>query len=116
MFFLKYIRVDVETDPVDLFQYLFKPEGWNLPEPSLVLSFIGSTSRYCIPDRIVKALQNGLIKVASQTEAWLITSGTRNGITKIVSEIVGQSKSNLTMLGIALWGCVSKNEALVVNK
>jgi hypothetical protein len=113
----KYIRIDVETDPADLVHYLYHVDGWNLNEPSLILSVIGSTKRFDIPKRIRKAFKQGLIKVATSTGAWIITYGTTTGVTKLVSEIVSDEPKNdkLILIGMAQWGKTSMREKLIVT-
>ena len=98
-------------------RYLYHVDGWNLKEPNLILSVMGSTNRYDIPSRVRKAFKQGLIKAATTTGAWIITYGTTTGVTKLVSEIIyDQAKNeNLILLGIAQWGKTALKEKLIVN-
>ena len=69
---IKYIRVENETDPRDMIEYLYNQneDGWNLPRPSLILSVTGGAKKFTIPLRMKQAFKSGLIKAAATTGAW----------------------------------------------
>jgi hypothetical protein len=97
---------------------MYKNNGWNLKEPSLILSVMGSNKYSFLPKGIVNAFQNGLANVVNKTKAWVLTNGTRKGVNTLVSEIYNGevSKDNLVLIGIAQWGTISNKEVLIVRK
>ena len=119
--------MDVDTNPAEIIRYSYDSNGWNLKEPNLILSVVGSIERYTskgdrifnsIKSRTRNAFKRGLIKAASTTGAWIITSGTYSGVSKLVSEAVSdeaKTNNNLTLIGIVQWGMVANREKLIVS-
>lgn len=119
--------MDVDTNPAEIIRYSYDSNGWNLKEPNLILSVVGSIERYTskgdrifnsIKSRTRNAFKRGLIKAASTTGAWIITSGTNSGVSKLVSEAVSdeaKTNNNLTLIGIVQWGMVANREKLIVS-
>ncbi len=62
---LKYIRVENETKPRDLLQYLYNKngEGWKLSQPRLILSITGGAQAFKMSPPMKQAFKTGLIKV-----------------------------------------------------
>jgi hypothetical protein len=93
---------------------------WNLKEPHLILSVIGSYKEVNNKTaRIRNAFKRGLMKVANTKSAWIITNGVDTGVSRLVSEAVSDEKnsvnSNLILIGICQWGKVALRETLIVS-
>jgi hypothetical protein len=114
---LKYIRIQNETLPEEMIQYMYSSQGWNLQRPQLILSVTGGAQRFSMTQRMKKAFKRGLIKAAASTGAWIITGGANAGVMRLVGEAVADEfhKYNfkLTVLGIATWGRIALRQKLV---
>ncbi len=64
----------------------------------------------------------GLMKVATTTNALVITGGSYNGCMKLIGEAFGKNavsinlEQKIALLGIANWGSITNNEKLIKNK
>lgn len=56
------------------------------------------------------------MKAAKSTNTWIISGGTDKGVMRLIGDAVAEDlhATDLTVLGIATWGCVEKNDLLVV--
>ena len=81
-------------------------EEFSLTKPSLIISVCGSTKHFK-EDEIDGVLQNSmkktLMKIASNTNAWIIDTGTMKGITKLVGDAVKEDLNGCfqSVLGVA---------------
>lgn len=95
-------------------------EGWKLQKPQLILSVTGGSQKFMLPQNMKKAFKRGLIKCASSTGAWIITGGTNTGVMRLVGEAVAEefhknSKSKITVLGIAKWGNIALRNQMIIQ-
>jgi hypothetical protein len=115
----KYIRVENETSPSDMIEYVYHAQNWGLEKPKLILSVTGGAQKFNIPQRMRKAFKRGLIKAAVSTGAWIITGGTNTGVMRLVGEAVAdefqKGQLDLTVLGIATWGKIALREQMTIN-
>lgn len=79
----QYIRIENETDPSSMIEFMYHSEGWKLQKPQLILSVTGGAQKFNIPQRMKNEFKRGLIKAAVSTGAWIITGGTNTGYTLI---------------------------------
>lgn len=117
IFFKKFIRVEIETKVEDMIEYMYDPNGWNLPKPQLILGVTGGAQKFTIPNRMKKAFKRGLIKTAETTGAWIISGGTNAGVMRLVGEAVADefkynSQQKLVVLGIASWGKIALRDEM----
>jgi transient receptor potential cation channel subfamily M protein 7 len=120
-YFKKYIRVQSETRPSDMIEFLYSQktnDSWSLKRPQLILSVTGGAQKFTLPFRTKKAFKRGLIKAAISTGAWIITGGTNTGVMRLVGEAVADEfhKSKLTVLGIATWGKIALRDKMILSK
>lgn len=120
VYLLKYIRVEIDTDVIELVQLLYHSKGWNLQPPKLIISVTGGLDKFMLPHDARKAFKRGLAKAAGSTSTWIITSGTENRVMKLVDEAVAKERRkrgrDLVVLGIATWGVVALRDLMVVNQ
>lgn len=89
--------------------------------PKLVISVTGGARKLQLKPRLHHAFTQGLIDVASTTDAWIISAGLATGVMQWVGQAVYEHKladrssstvGNMVALGIAPWGCVANSENL----
>uniref|UniRef100_A0A1I8IX24 LSDAT_euk domain-containing protein n=1 Tax=Macrostomum lignano TaxID=282301 RepID=A0A1I8IX24_9PLAT len=96
----RYIRVAEDTDPALLLHVL--TNVWRLPLPKLVLSVHGGMQNFELQPRLRQLALSGLLKAAKTTDAWLISTGLDNGVSRLVCAI-----------GIAPWGVIRDRDQLL---
>jgi transient receptor potential cation channel subfamily M protein 2 len=79
-------------------------EKWNLYKPHLLISVTGGAQNFTISSKMKQAFKQGLLKVATSTEAWIVTGGTDTGCMKLVGEALSEELSDIPVIGIATWG------------
>lgn len=116
--FFKYIRVDIETSPEDMFAYMTNETGFRLTKPKLIISVTGGTVQFSIDEETKKAFKSAIMKIAKSTDAWIISGGMNKGVMSLVGDAVADDPhaTNQPVIGIASWGCVASNEDLIVIK
>lgn len=85
----------------------FQRYVWGLPLPKLVVTVHGGSLNFDLPSRLGKIFQNGMLKVAHTTSAWVISSGLNSGVSKHLGNALnnrwfGDSKRrHVVSIGIA---------------
>ncbi|KRZ15871.1 Transient receptor potential cation channel trpm [Trichinella pseudospiralis] len=111
-----YIRMDFTVDPQDMWQLLV--HVWGLEPPKLVITIYGGGNDFELNPALWQEFKNGLLKVAKNTSAWIITSGLRVGVVKHVAAALTEctstkKKQQFALIGIAPWGMVRQSEQLI---
>ncbi|XP_069752796.1 transient receptor potential cation channel subfamily M member 5 [Narcine bancroftii] len=113
----KFVQVSCHTSPGAIFELLINE--WNVPVPNLVVSIVGGEDNVLLKPWLRNAIRKGLVKAAQSTGAWIITSGLRAGITRLIGEAVRDhalastsTKIKVFAIGISPLGIVSDSEAL----
>jgi transient receptor potential cation channel subfamily M protein 2 len=96
--------------------YLYSDTGFALPKPKMILSVTGGAQQFSIDEDTKTAFKLGLMKAAKTTNAWIISGGTNKGVMRLVGDAVAEdlNAQDLTVLGIASWGCIAFNEDMIV--
>lgn len=116
--FQQYARVHYKTHASSIISFLFDQTYWNLPKPKLIISVTGGAKMNLKP-RLKDRFSKGLVKVATTTNALIVTGGTYNGCMKLVGEAFKNNAlsidlaQRIVLLGIANWGSVANNEKLI---
>uniref|UniRef100_H3A629 Transient receptor potential cation channel subfamily M member 5 n=1 Tax=Latimeria chalumnae TaxID=7897 RepID=H3A629_LATCH len=117
----RFVKVSSSTHPACIFNLLINE--WNLLAPNLVVSMVGGEEQFQMKSWLRDAIRKGLVKAAQSTGAWILTSGLRVGITKLVGEAVRDhslastsSKTRVIALGIADLGVVKEKEVFMNAK
>jgi transient receptor potential cation channel subfamily M protein 2 len=113
---LKYIVIDDQTPVDDMVNYLYSDVGFKLPKPKVILSVTGGTKQFSIDENTKTAIKLGLMKAAKTTNACIISGGTNTGVMRLVGDAVAEdlNEQDLTVLGIASWGCIAFNNDMIV--
>ncbi|CAF5002219.1 unnamed protein product [Rotaria sp. Silwood1] len=113
----QYIRLSVATTAETIVKFMYN--GWNLPEPDIIISITGGAKNDGMSKQVGKIFQMGLVSAASRANAWLITSGTNAGVVEKVGEAINYCRYNnrknaldIPCIGIASWGYIAENEQL----
>jgi hypothetical protein len=98
-----------------MISYLYSDTGFALPKPKMILSVTGGAQQFSIDEDTKTAFKLGLMKTAKTTNAWIITGGTNTGVMRLVGDAVAEdlNAQDLTVLGIASWGCIAFREDMV---
>ena len=92
---------------------MFMNHHWRLPRPELVLAIAGSVTDFPMSPQLTMILGRGLASAAKAAKAWIFTSGTDTGVTKLVGDAAERYKIDAPMIGICPWEAVSNQEQLV---
>ncbi|XP_056627159.1 transient receptor potential cation channel subfamily M member 4-like [Triplophysa dalaica] len=114
-----FLRLSNSTHPSRVYEMM--KEHWKLTQPNLVVSVVGGEGRSKVKGWVREVLRQGLVQAAQSTGAWIITSGLREGIGRIVGEAVKDhataissvSLNKVVPIGIAQWGLVQNRQQLV---
>ncbi|CAM6001836.1 unnamed protein product [Sphagnum balticum] len=80
-----YIRLSDTTPIDDVMEIIHK--AWRFEKnPSLVISVIGGSDDFELNDKVREIVIAGLVQAALSTNAWIITSGLHEGVTRAVGE------------------------------
>ncbi|KAM9292276.1 transient receptor potential cation channel subfamily M member 2-like, partial [Gastrophryne carolinensis] len=111
----KYVRASCNTPPRLLFELM--TEQWGLHVPNLLISVTGGAKNFSISTRLKNQFSRGLVRAAQSTGAWIITGGSHAGVMKHVGEAIrdfsGGQNSEIVLIGIATWGIVHHQRALL---
>ncbi|KAJ8036475.1 Transient receptor potential cation channel subfamily M member 3 [Holothuria leucospilota] len=115
----KFVRVEYKTPPKKLLNLIQRQ--WNLGQPKLLISVTGGALDFTLNSRLKDVFRKGLIKAALSTGAWIITGGSNSGVMRYVGEAVrdyaiaagGSAATNVVAIGIATWGVLDQQEALI---
>uniref|UniRef100_A0A1I8GE43 LSDAT_euk domain-containing protein n=1 Tax=Macrostomum lignano TaxID=282301 RepID=A0A1I8GE43_9PLAT len=110
-----YIRVAANTQPEQLLHILTRV--WRLRLPKLVLTVHGGIQNFELQPKLKKVVLNGILKAAKTTDAWVISTGLDNGISRYVGESISEEihmkKHRIAAIGIAPWGVIRDREQLI---
>ncbi|CAH8461097.1 unnamed protein product [Schistosoma rodhaini] len=108
-----FIRVSDQTDPENMMHIFTKI--WNLSRPQLVLSFYGD---YTDSKVIREKIRRLIWKASESTKTWVITDGTKRGLSGIASGAVkdfiqAYGEGQVEAIGITPWKFISDNKIFV---
>ena len=94
---------------------MFGTYEWDLEAPKLILSITGGAKNFYVSQQLKDTLKQGLNKVVSLTNAWIISGGTNVGVMKLVGDAIEDQllSSNIVVLGIASWNTIINRESIV---
>uniref|UniRef100_A0AC35TMW1 LSDAT_euk domain-containing protein n=1 Tax=Rhabditophanes sp. KR3021 TaxID=114890 RepID=A0AC35TMW1_9BILA len=113
----QYVRLSFDTDCSKIIHLL--ENIWQIPPPKLIISVYGGTSDFNLQTKLARIFRNGLVKAASTTGAWVITSGCDDGVTKQVAAALENAqasikhKAKIVSIGIAPWGLLKRREDFI---
>lgn len=84
---------------------------------SLTFLFYISKTNFSLQPKLARVFRKGLLKAASTTGAWIITSGCDTGVVKHVAAALEGAQSaqrnKIVCIGIAPWGLLKKREDFI---
>ena len=86
---------------------------WRLRKPKLLVSMIGSSFDFDMNGEDRLQLLNGLMNVAKETDAWVLTIGLDVGLAKFVGEANRSTDAKVPLIGICPWGMVEGRQVCV---
>ena len=77
--FKLYIRIPHKSDPKMVLYFI--QTVWNLPSPKLIIGITGGAKESKISPEL-EMLLNEIMQISRETDAWIVSGGTRGGILK----------------------------------
>jgi hypothetical protein len=64
------------------------PTKWNTTRCENIIIFIGGPNKHVIGSGIIEALKSGLLKIAKESNCWVITSGIDSDVSDVVGKMI----------------------------
>ncbi|CAF2850895.1 unnamed protein product [Rotaria sp. Silwood2] len=112
----KFLRIDNRVEIKDLFELIL--EDCNNQKPDLILSIYGGAKYFSMTEKLEKEVIRDLIDAAYATNAWILTAGVNNGVSKLVGEgishysILRAYPNTVKCIGMTMWGTIDENTRL----
>lgn len=94
-------RVRVLRELADFIRY-----AWRLKVPSVIYSVTGSATSFTLRPKYQEAFAQSLLHATRNTNAWVFTGGTNQGVMKLVGDALGDQRRMETVIAVATWGVV----------
>ncbi|KAK5965237.1 Transient receptor potential cation channel trpm, partial [Trichostrongylus colubriformis] len=111
----QYVRLSFDTDPV-LIMSMFE-EVWQIAPPKLIITVHGGTNNFDLQPKLARVFRKGLLRAATTTGAWIITSGVDTGVVRHVAAAFegasSTSRNKVVCIGISPWGLLKKRDELI---
>ncbi|CAF0730867.1 unnamed protein product [Adineta steineri] len=112
----KFIRVDSRVAIKDLFQLVLEDSGGQ--KPDLIISVYGGAKYFTMTERLEKEFIRGVIDAATMADAWILTAGINNGVSKLVGEgishyrLLREYSNKVKCIGMTMWGTINETTRL----
>ncbi|CAF2738053.1 unnamed protein product [Rotaria sp. Silwood2] len=112
----KFLRIDYRLPMEDLFQSILEDCGGQ--KPALILSIYGGVKYFTMIGQLEKEFIRGVIDAATLTNAWILTAGINNGVSKLVGEgishyrLLQEYPNKVKCIGMTMWGTINENTRL----
>ncbi|CAF3511447.1 unnamed protein product [Rotaria sp. Silwood1] len=112
----KFLRIDLRLPIKDLFQLIL--EDCQKQKPALILSIYGGAKYFTMTERLEKEFIRGVIDAATMANAWILTAGINNGISKLVGEgishyrVLREYSIKVKCIGMTMWSTINDNARL----
>jgi hypothetical protein len=116
----KYLRCDYNTKIKDIYDLIVEDCGGK--KPPFIISVYGGAKYFSLSDRLEKEFMRGIIQTATTADAWIVTAGINNGVSKLVGEGISQynllkkSSREVICIGLTMWGSVGEQTRLELRK
>ncbi|PIO57814.1 hypothetical protein TELCIR_20766, partial [Teladorsagia circumcincta] len=111
----QYVRLSFDTDPA-LIMSMFE-EVWQIAPPKLIITVHGGTNNFDLQPKLARVFRKGLLRAATTTGAWIITSGVDSGVVRHVAAAFegasSTSRNKVVCIGISPWGLLKKRDELI---
>ncbi|CAF1369818.1 unnamed protein product [Rotaria sp. Silwood1] len=112
----KFLRIDNRLPMKDLYQFILEDCGGQ--KPVLILSVYGGAKYFTMTERLEKEFIKGVIDAATMADAWILTAGIDNGISKLVGEgishyrLLQEYPNKVKCIGMTMWGTINEDTRL----
>ncbi|CAM4773277.1 unnamed protein product [Rotaria magnacalcarata] len=112
----KFLRIDARSPMENIFQLILEDCGTQ--KPALILSVYGGAKYFTMAERLEKEFIRGVIDAATMANAWILTTGIDNGISKLVGEgishysLLREYPNKVKCIGMTMWGTINENTRL----
>ncbi|CAF2031429.1 unnamed protein product [Rotaria magnacalcarata] len=112
----KFLRIDARSPMENIFQLILEDCGKQ--KPALILSVYGGAKYFTMAERLEKEFIRGVIDAATMANAWILTTGIDNGISKLVGEgishysLLREYPNKVKCIGMTMWGTINENTRL----
>ncbi|CAF3904829.1 unnamed protein product [Rotaria sordida] len=112
----KFLRIDVRIPIKDIFELILEDCGKQ--KPALILSIYGGAKYFTMTERLEKEVIRGVIDAATTANAWILTTGINNGVSKLVGEgishysLLREYPNKVKCIGMTMWGTINENTRL----
>eukprot|EP00049_Salpingoeca_infusionum_P008437 m.138586 g.138586 ORF g.138586 m.138586 type:complete len:1531 (-) comp14013_c0_seq4:2142-6734(-) len=95
--------------------------GSHFQPPTLIISVTGGAKSFSLPKRLQDMVQNGLVRAAEKSHAWVVTGGSNSGVMQLTGSILSKLHSTSRtysppLIGIATWGIVRDRQQLLLQE
>ncbi|CAF1238406.1 unnamed protein product [Adineta steineri] len=107
----KYIRIDHQTRVKPIYKLLVNDCGGK--KPAVILSIYGGAKYFTMTDKLEKEIIRGIIDAAAMSNAWILTTGINNGVSKLVGEgishyrLLKANPNKIVCIGLTKWGTIN---------
>ncbi|CAF1034271.1 unnamed protein product [Adineta steineri] len=107
----KYIRIDHQTRVKPIYDLLVKDCGDT--KPAVILSVYGGAKYFTMTEKLEKEIIRGIIDAAAMSNAWILTTGINNGVSKLVGEGISHYRllkadpNKIVCIGLTKWGTIN---------
>lgn len=78
----------------------------------MLISITGAAQGFRMQPHVHDVVNQGIVKAAKKTDAWLVTGGTDTGVMKLVGEAVRKADVDVPVIGVTPWLAVYGREQL----
>ncbi|CAF1015057.1 unnamed protein product [Rotaria sp. Silwood1] len=116
----KFLRIDSRLPMKDLYQFILEDCGGQ--KPALILSIYGGVKYSTMTRLRENEFIIGVIHAATMANAWILTVGVNNGISKLVGEGISQYRllqeyaNKVKCIGMTMWGTMDEDTHLELKK
>jgi hypothetical protein len=90
-------------------------DQWGLKRPDLLISVAGDLNQS--NKKLEAAFRRGLVRTATETNAWVIDGAADSGVSAMVGKAVKESyAASVPVIGICAWGMVAHQECLHISE
>ncbi|CAF1197338.1 unnamed protein product [Adineta steineri] len=107
----KYIRIDHQTHMERIYELLVNDCGGT--KPGLILSIYGGAKYFTMTEKLEKEIIRGIIDAAATSNAWILTTGINNGVSKLIGEgishyrLLKANPNKIVCIGLTKWGTIN---------
>ncbi|CAF1299340.1 unnamed protein product [Adineta steineri] len=107
----KYIRIDHQTRVKPIYKLLVNDCGGK--KPAVILSIYGGAKYFTMTEKLEKEIIRGIIDAAAMSNAWILTTGINNGVSKLVGEgiahyrLLKANPNKIVCIGLTKWGTIN---------